>query len=391
MAVSDPEASRKARRGRYDKSWQERFVGLLRFIFDTYLLEPVDMEAGVPVEVGEGAAEAKRVVVKADTFSSWLRGHALPRNEHMAALAAYVDRNVPDGPHDVEAYRYVRDLLASADELSSYDRLERVSSGTGEFLSLSLELVRSKARGGIEYLPKPYYERKASGKTHAVVLDFAGTLTSDLKADSTWERIWSHLGLEVSEFWAIHDRYSSSDEHMAYLKELSAKFREKNLTREGVREAGQSCKLRTGVPEALEKFDEDGVRVYIVSRSERTFILGALGGSAAHVAEIHSNYFRYRPDGVVDEIVETGFDRKGKARFIERAALDLRISTRDILFVGNSSNDIFARSSGARTLCMCPYNTNGDDRSVWDDCIKSCDDFTEVLDYLDYGSTNADA
>lgn len=101
-----------------------------------------------------------------------------------------------------------------------------------------------------------------------------------------------------------------------------------------------------------------------------------------YIDGIKANEFRFGDDGFLKEIIGTKYDFEGKASYISELSKELRVHPSDILFIGNSINDRFAYESGARTLCINPQLTDISDSKVWNACINSCRNLTEILDYI---------
>ena len=102
---------------------------------------------------------------------------------------------------------------------------------------------------------------------------------------------------------------------------------------------------------------------------------------------VKANNFKFSADGLLTEIIGTDYDFDGKARFIKEIALNLRISTKDVLFIGNSINDLWAHESGADTLCINPSQTHATETDqfghrVWKNTIQECDDLREIFSYV---------
>ena len=111
-------------------------------------------------------------------------------------------------------------------------------------------------------------------------------------------------------------------------------------------------------------------------------IQSVLGRLNQYVDSIKANQLMFNEAGYLTQIIGTGYDFEEKADYILQIANELKISTKDILFIGNSRNDHFAYKSGARTLCINPRLTDMTDTIIWHDCIETCYDLTEILDYI---------
>jgi len=58
------------------------------------------------------------------------------------------------------------------------------------------------------------------------------------------------------------------------------------------------------------------------------------------------------------------------------------LSELDVLFVGNSLNDIYASRSGARTLCVNPHLTNPEIEEHWTYCIPEMRNLKQILQHV---------
>lgn len=355
-----------------DKEWQRLFRSLLAKTCHNYRLR----SAGI----------ADKLQCSAEAVNSWRQGRNLPAREIVPLLRDYISSNV----RPCECDRAMRDLVRSSLEdfgsAEDFDALDWCYRDIGQFLGFAIEYCYHRSKGDRWEFPAASIPFEPSGRIRAVAFDFAGTLTQDMPEDSTWYWIWRECKLCRERFIHLHKGVEKgSITWCEYLEGLAAGFGEARLTRARVNELGRKCAFRGRVPETFHELDERNIRIYVVSRSEREFIRGRLGELAMLTEEIRCNYFTYGSDGIVDSIVGTDFDREGKARFVERMARELRISTSDVLFVGNSHNDRFVRATGARTVCVGSRNTSGNDKNYWSERLTFCDDIYEILELIDRG------
>lgn len=68
-------------------------------------------------------------------------------------------------------------------------------------------------------------------------------------------------------------------------------------------------------------------------------IQAVLGNLNRYVDNIRANQLMFNEAGFLTQIIGTKYDFEGKADYIVQIANELKISTKDILFVGNSRND----------------------------------------------------
>lgn len=220
-------------------------------------------------------------------------------------------------------------------------------------------------------------------KTQAVVFDFGGTLTQPRGRYTTWETLWRKLGYSVNECSELHRRYQSGElSHQQWCDKTCAAFRARKLTDRHIREMAQRVRLVPGVAGTVHELRKRGIRLYIASGSLKPIIMGALGTLYAEFEEIRANDVSFDPRGIISKIRSTPYDFKGKADFLRRIARELGVSPLDILFVGNSCNDVFASESGVRTLCVNPRFTDPDKQEHWTYSIREMTDLKEILKYV---------
>lgn len=228
--------------------------------------------------------------------------------------------------------------------------------------------------------PIPY---KSTGHTQAVVFDFDGTLTKT-KLRTTWESLWELLGYDVQECRDLHKQYDKGEfTHQEWCDKTAERFIEKKLTRQQVFEFAKTIKLIPGCKKTVQALKEKNIKLYIVSGSIKDIIENVLGNTHSFFTEIKANEFMFDTQtSILSKIIGTKYDFEGKANYINYIARRLKISTSDILFVGNSNNDMWAHQSGANTLCINPTLTNYHDDTIWHNTIVECKNLTDILHFI---------
>ena len=222
-----------------------------------------------------------------------------------------------------------------------------------------------------------------SNSSFAVVFDFDGTLTLGKYSKTTWESLWTELGYDVRVCQELHKKYDRKEiTHSQWCMLTQENFISKHLKREMVVEIAKQIKLISGIEETFIELKNKDIKIYIVSGSIGTVIDNVLGDLTKYIEIIKANQFRYDESGNLIQIIGTNYDFEGKANFITEIAEELKISTKDILFVGNSINDRFACTSGAKTLCINPKLVDPTNSLIWNDCIQTCEDLREILNYI---------
>lgn len=247
--------------------------------------------------------------------------------------------------------------------------------------------ARRRKKGGSHSVV--IYEELFDTKT--LILDFDGTLTIRSEDDLTsWERLWVSCGYTVNDCAILAQKYVrkgkvSPENHKAWCKDTLTQFRKKEFSKQQLEAAAAEIKLVPGVEEVLRKLHADGVTLFITSGSIREIIRIVLGDLYDLFDEVHANTFVFDREEYLTDIRGTDYDFEGKRDFILRVIEKQDVSPLEVLFVGNSLNDIWASNAGARTLCVNPHFTNPNDTRDWTYCIRKMEDFSLILPYLGQG------
>ena len=219
-----------------------------------------------------------------------------------------------------------------------------------------------------------------TGNTQAVVFDFDGTLTVGNTGRTTWESIWVELGYDVKECIDLHRLFDKGEiNHATWCKLTEVKFKERKLNRDMILKISSKIPLIKGCKETFEELHRRSIKIYIVSGSILLIIQNVLKELYHYIDEVKANDFKFSSEGLLTEIIGTKYDFSGKASFIRKVASKMKISAKDILFIGNSYNDKHAYKSGAQTLCINPKETDISNFKVWNDYIKPCENLFEIL------------
>jgi phosphoserine phosphatase len=225
-------------------------------------------------------------------------------------------------------------------------------------------------------------QMELSFETKAVVFDFDGTLTARSDDETTWEKIWVSLGYSINDCAELHHKFSQGKfSHQEWCNITRDRFRKADFSKRDLREISRSILLIDGFKETLETLRDRSVKLYILSGSIKQVITEVLGECRGWFEEVQANEILFDSAGAIREIRGTLYDFEGKAQFLSRIIDDNRYSPYDVLFVGNSCNDIFASRSGARTLCVNPRATNPDNKEHWTYLIKRMDNLNQILRY----------
>jgi HAD superfamily phosphoserine phosphatase-like hydrolase len=217
----------------------------------------------------------------------------------------------------------------------------------------------------------------------AVVFDFDGTLTNRHEDKTTWERIWSSLGYDLNDCAFYHTQFSKGViSHEKWCDITCQKFRDRNLSEQQLLGISETISLIPGTTDVLRKLREKNIRLFILSGSIKAIIRNTLGELYDLFEEVKANDLIFGEDATLREIIGTKYDFKGKADFLRQVMKDYRLSPLEVLFIGNSCNDVWASESGARTLCVNPHFTDHTNIKHWSYAIRKMADLNEIMKYL---------
>lgn len=356
-----------------DYRFKKEFGELLRNIFTLYELDYLDF--------------CKKYNVSDSTFRYWFNGVNLPQSQYMENIKEYLRLNLDDDNiKKVDLENFIFKFLSSINKESLYDVYKAKYTSIKNLSGEILELYRNCAKHLVKLENIIKNDSISTGYTQIVVFDFDGTLTVKEKINqTTWESIWIKLGYSKKDCQDLHQKFNKKFiNHEQWCKITEEKFKQKNLNKDIVESIAENITLINGISETLEYLYNHDIKVYIVSGSIDTVIYKVLGDLKQFIHGIQANHFKYDKNGKLKEIVGTKYDFEGKSTYISKLISEYKVSPKDVLFIGNSTNDKFAHVSGARTLCINPRLTDPSDIEVWHNCIQSCDDLQEILLYLKY-------
>jgi HAD superfamily phosphoserine phosphatase-like hydrolase len=219
--------------------------------------------------------------------------------------------------------------------------------------------------------------------TKAVVLDFDGTMTSRKEDITTWEKIWVSLGYDINDCSKYHRQYSEGKlSHSQWCDITRDKFRQKGLRESQLLDVAKTIELIPGCREVLNLLQSHNIKLYIVSGSIRQIIKNVLGKMYELFDEVKANELTFDSDGRLSKIKGTKYDFEGKADFIKAVIQDNGFSPLEVLFIGNSCNDVWASQSGAKTLCVNPRFTDPNNVEHWTYCLRKMYDLRTIMEFV---------
>lgn len=353
------------------REWKNIFGSVLKLVFSYYNLRDAEFAA----------------IYKCDPSSTkkWKNGKSFPRRDLFEDLKKYIlTKADEDKKGDSYLLSEVEIVFNKYGYGSTCIGLEYDACNSAEFVTRVLQYCWDVGRGNIEMSVEKNNQYLSAGRTRVAVFDFDGTLTqSDKIAKTTWERLWILLGYNVKECRELHKKFDRKEiTHKEWCDLTEKKFKEKNLHREAVEEISKDIQLIDGVEDVFQQLRTRDIKIYIVSGSIMLVVQNVLGNLYQYVDGIKANQFMFNEAGYLTQIIGTKYDFEGKSDYILQIANELKVSVKDILFIGNSRNDHYVYKSGARTLCINPQLTDITNTKIWNDCIEDCENLTEILEYI---------
>lgn len=342
--------------------WKENFAGILKWTFTQYNINSVEF--------------ASEIHVTESAIRQWQTGRNFPSKAALDELYPALEATAKQFETPVssaQVKKYISEMIPSADDLIVH------SKNSGDLIVNALKLCYTNHKADT----RRSNAYASTGQTKAVVFDFDGTLTESHATKTTWESIWIALGYDVEECRTLHSRFDNKEfSHEEWCRLTTEKFLERKLHSDTMHEIAAKISLIDGCEEVFKKLQSHSIKIYIVSGSILMIIKDVLGALSQYVDAIQANDVTFSQEGYFNTIIGTKYDFEGKATFINEIADHLRISTSDILFVGNSYNDKYACISGATTLCINPTKTDPSNKAIWKAYIQDCTNLTQIFPFI---------
>ena len=359
-----------------DKKWAKTHSDILRYVFRLLKINREEF--------------AEEILVSYPTVRQWFSGRGFPSSDNLKVLYPCLQNKV-DASQDPTITPLVVNHLGEILRPTNNDFFEFNPSKhtAGQYLVAKLSSCYAKGNHQQNSDSKSIDTYVSTGAIKAVVFDFDGTLTIGSSLRTTWESIWIELGYDAKECQKLHQLFDQDKiTHENWCKRTEEKFKAKNLRSDTLSNIAKNICLLDGCKETFEELRRRHIKIYIVSGSILDIIKEVVNGLSRYIDDIKANDFKFSSNGQLVEIIGTKYDFKGKATFITETANTLRISPKDILFVGNCLNDRFAYESGAKTLFINPKKVDTTNFQVCNYCIDECNNLTQILEYIDILSNN---
>jgi phosphoserine phosphatase len=180
-----------------------------------------------------------------------------------------------------------------------------------------------------------------------------------------------------------HNQFTSKKiTHNEWCKITLNNFREKKLSKKDLKEIANKIIFIKNLESLLKELENLNIKMYILSGSIVELIEAKLDSFENYFVDISANKFHFNREGLLKDIIGTKYDFKGKATFLKEVIIKEKIAPFEVLYVGNSINDIWAYESGVKTLCVNPINTNSYNRIQWRDSIQNMKSALEILNFV---------
>ena len=350
--------------------WRQIFGKILAVVFDRYSF---DYETF-----------AKEHYISSSTVRYWFLGRSCPSMSNLKDIKEFLVRAIPETSSvDEDVYSTILNYFQEQEAAITIYALRTRFPAMNSFIVEALDICFSFAKRREYVFNQRFTSSLPTGKTQAVVFDFDGTLTQNTSNKTTWEMIWTKLGYDIKICQDLHMEFNRGQlNHEQWCQVTSLLFRIKNLHRSTIESIASDIRLIPYAEETFRTLYERGIKIYIISGSILQIMKPAMSPLYPYIDDVKANDFCFGDNGILTGIVGTKYDFNRKADYILEIANSLKISPKDILFVGNSLNDQYAYLSGARTLCINPAVTDISNTIVWNNCIQSCADLREILAFI---------
>lgn len=349
-----------------DKYVEKNYSKLLKQVINLYNIDSFEIADEI------GVSEA--------TIRQWQTGRNFPSKSTLDNLYEFLSTKISNNNQlslNKQLDRYISESLASV-HLPTPPYYNNYSN----LLVTTLKLFYTNGKTEPhEHTLTPTY--LTTNKTKVVIFDFDGTLTNNNSTKTTWESIWIELGYSVEECRDLHRQFDMKKiTHDEWCKLTTKKFIKKKLHVDSLYKIASDIHLIDGCKKTFDELALHNIKIFIVSGSILFIIQQVLKELYWRIDAIKANDFIFSSDGYLTEIIGSKYDFEGKSFFVREIAENLKLSTNDILFIGNSYNDKYVYTSGAKTLCINPKNTDPSDTIIWHNCIQECTDLSQILDYV---------
>ncbi|MBO7219378.1 MAG: haloacid dehalogenase-like hydrolase [Clostridia bacterium] len=213
-----------------------------------------------------------------------------------------------------------------------------------------------------------------------IIFDFDGTLTKS--KGNIWKNLYKTLGYSVDSGSKYKkDLHLFLDGKLTYNDwcKINAKdYRVRNLTIDTIDSLSDEIELFSDMLDTIKSLHKRGYHLHIVSGNVGYVIARVLGKNARFFESIRANEFVFKGDRFYD-IIPTKYDCEGKALFVQEVIAS-GVDKSNIYFVGNGINDEWVASTGVRTICINPEDTDSSNADIWHENIDSLSQLLTIIE-----------
>lgn len=167
--------------------------------------------------------------------------------------------------------------------------------------------------------------------------DLDGTLVDD--TEFFWHSLHSHYGVDSSITKQNYlDFVEGRIDYPGWCRRDLALLRERNATKEGIKEVIATFKPMQGAKETIEILRQSGIRIAVISGSV-DIVLEQLFDKTLF-DHIMINRMEFDDNGMLVNIVPTAYDMERKAEGLRKIAEQEGLNIEECAFIGDNHNDI---------------------------------------------------
>ena len=218
-----------------------------------------------------------------------------------------------------------------------------------------------------------------------IVFDFDSTLTKSKKGSNCWRRVWEFLG-DVAKDDELYNMYANNEiTNQQWFDLINVNFIEKGLKKQAMQTISNDLVLIDGAKETLETLYKNGIKIFILSGGVKQIIENTLKREdlLKYVESVEAYDFKFDENENFIRFVAPKHNLDDKSEYINLLLKSHKISGKDLLFVGNDTNDEDVYKSGAVTLCINPHHAKFQNKQIWNYAIEHCVNLTEILKFVE--------
>jgi len=171
-----------------------------------------------------------------------------------------------------------------------------------------------------------------------IAFDVDGTITQGI----SWNRINNLCGISIQEDSKWHDDYFVRKiiTYDQWIKLLEKRYRESAKTRTELETVALKTSFIEGAQDIINKLKQI-YQVCLISSGLDIFVSSV--SKQLGISKYYANYtLAYRPDGTIESLNYISTEENAKVQALQKICEEKNIKPEEIVFVGDSSNDLDA-------------------------------------------------